>query len=109
MNIDFYKLYIKKENGGYDNAIIIKDKKELLNRISALKQEYMIIGYNSITNEDVLIDYQECKVEFVDNIKTKMEVKTKVFKPKELEKPSKKNRAKRKQNLYNDLKDYIDR
>ena len=64
--------------------------------------EYMIIEHRK--DGDRIARRQElskdCEVEFVDDIKSKVEVKTVVFKP---------SRMKQKEELMREVRDYIDR
>ena len=101
----YYKLYIKKHNGSYNDAEIFNTHQELINRISNLKEEYLIIHYHN--DMDEIYTYEPCKVKFVDKLETDFEVKTHIFNPIELTKKQK--RARDKQDLHNEIKDYINR
>lgn len=110
MRIEYYRLYLKNERGIYQKPKIIKTKDKLLKAIQGLADNsYMIIGYDIDNNEDKIINYKECQVELKDNIKSKYEVKTYTFKPNELEKPSKRNRARRKREFDKEIENYLGR
>lgn len=102
--VDYYKVYTRSDSG-YSGPKIVKTLEELL-KMKFTKNNYLIIGHNNKTDSDINITLEECEVEFVDEVETSFEVKATTFKPKQLQKE---NKAKKKQELYNLTKDYIDR
>lgn len=104
MKIDYYKIYTRTEYG-YEGPKVVKSKEQLIKLLSK-KSNYLIIGHNNEFNEDFNITSEECEIEYSDEVENTFEVKTYTFKPKELQKESK---AKKKQELYNITKEYIDR
>ena len=101
-----YRLYGKNKIKGYELIDKKADKEKIFEEASKLTAKeyysYMIIenignGDNVIAQESL---FEECKVEFVDDLKSKIEVKAMVFKP---------SRMKKKQELRRMTEQYIDR
>ena len=104
MKADYYKIYTRTDTR-YTGPVIVKTMEELLKR-KFIKNNYLIIGHNKELDADFNIILEELHIEEVEDLKTTTEVKTYTFKPKELQKESK---AKKKQELYNLTKEYIDK
>ena len=99
-----YRLYGQKIEGGYDAIAVKSTLEEIEEEIKEMKgyYSYMIIenkgkGDNLLRSERL---YKECSVEYVDELKTDVEVKAVAFKP---------GRAKRKEETRKMAEDYIDR
>lgn len=101
-----YRIYGQNKITGWEKIDSTNDKTkayETAERISVKEYySYMIIKNNG--NGDEVIDRKdftrECKVEFVDKVKTKIEVKATTFKP---------SRMKRKQEERKMFEQYINR
>ena len=94
---NFYKLYLKS-NGSYQPPEIYQSKKKLDARLETLDAEYLLIHRHD--DYDEIVSHKQAEVKLVDNLKSNINVKAKVFKV---------SKAKKKENLYNETKDYIDR
>lgn len=101
-----YKIYGQNKKTGWEKIDTKKDLEEILKIAETIKPKeyysYMIIKNNG--NGDEVIDRKdftrECKVEYVDEVKTQFEVKATTFKP---------SRMKKKQELRKLTEQYIDR
>ncbi len=101
-----YKVYAHNKQTGWEKIDSTNDKKKafkIAGRINAKEyHSYMII--QNIGNGDEVIhrkDFtRECTIEYVDEVKTKIEVKATTFKP---------SRMKRKQEERKMFEQYIDR
>ena len=101
-----YKLYVQNIQGSWDK-LAQKDNLEKIEKIaSKLKPKdyysYMIIENTPYGDRTIKMQklYEECKVEYVDDLKTKVEVKAMTFKP---------NRMKKKEELRKMAEEFIDR
>lgn len=101
-----YKLYAQKLQGGWEKIIQAGTLKEIEKEAQYLTAKeyfsYMVVEHSKegdqvITRKKL---YEECKVEFVDDIKSKVEVKALTFKP---------SRMKKKEELRRLTEEYIDR
>lgn len=101
-----YRIYGQNKITGWENIDVTNDKEKALKTAESISSKeyysYMIIQNNG--NGDEIIDRKdftrECQVEYVDEVKTKYEVKAVTFKP---------SRMKRKQELRKLTEQYIDR
>ena len=101
-----YKLYAQRLDGSMEK-ITVEDTIEKIDAvISELspKEYYLYMVKTRVNGGDDIVKsgklYEECKVEFVDDIKSKVEVKAMTFKP---------SRMKKKEELMREVRDYIDR
>lgn len=101
-----YKLYAQKLQGGWEKIIQAGTLKEIEKEAQYLTAKeyfsYMIVEHSKegdqvITRKKL---YEECKVEYVDDLKTKVEVKTLTFVP---------SRMKKKEELRKMTEEFIDR
>lgn len=96
----------ERRNGGkatVENGALLSNE----NHIWFHEQSESMQGYMNAIFQEYKRQADEIKIEFVDELKTDVEVKCMVFKPVELDK--KYNRAKEKQELYNMIKDIVER
>lgn len=96
----------ERRNGGkatVENGALLSNE----NHIWFHEQSESMQGYMNAIFQEYKRQADEIKIEFVDDLKTDVEVKCMVFKPAELDK--KYNRAKEKQELYNMIKDIVER
>lgn len=101
-----YRIYGKNKIKGWEKIDSTADKEKAFSTANKLNAKeyysYMIIENNG--NGDSVIAqeslYEECKVEYVDELKTKYEVKAVTFKP---------SRMKKKEELRRMTEDFIDR
>ena len=101
-----YRIYGQNKITGWEKIDVTNDKEKALKTAESISSKeyysYMIIQNNG--NGDEIIDRKdftrECQVEYVDEVKTKYEVKAVTFKP---------SRMKRKQELRKLTEQYIDR
>lgn len=101
-----YKVYAHNKQKGWEKIDSTNDKKKAFKtagRINA-KEYYSYMIIQNIGNGDEVIERKdftrECTVEYVDELKTKIEVKATTFKP---------SRMKRKQEERKMFEQYIDR
>ena len=101
-----YKLYAQKLQGGWEKIIQAGTLKEIEKEAQYLTAKeyfsYMVVEHSKegdqvITRKKL---YDECEVEFVDEVKSKVEVKAMTFKP---------SRMKKKEELRKLTEEYIDR
>lgn len=101
-----YRIYGKNKIKGWEKIDSTADKEKAFKTAEGISSKeyysYMIIenngnGDNVIAQESL---YEECQVEYVDEVKTKYEVKALAFKP---------SRMKKKENLRKLTEQYIDR
>lgn len=101
-----YKVYAHNKQKGWEKIDSTNDKEKALKTAKSISSKeycsYMIIenignGDNVIAQESL---YEECQVEYVDELKTKYEVKAVTFKP---------SRMKKKEELRRMTEDFIDR
>ena len=101
-----YRIYGQNKITGWEKIDVTNDKEKAFETAKSISSKeycsYMIIenignGDNVIAQESL---YEECQVEYVDELKTKYEVKAVTFKP---------SRMKRKQELRKLTEQYIDR
>lgn len=101
-----YRIYGQNKITGWENIDVTNDKEKAFKTAESINSKeyysYMIIenignGDNVIAQESL---YEECQVEYVDEVKTKYEVKAVTFKP---------SRMKRKQEERKMFEQYIDR
>lgn len=101
-----YRLYGQRIEGGYDRIAVRNTLEEIevdIQEIDAKEyRSYMLIenkgqGDNLLRTDRI---YDECEVEYVDNLKTNIEVKATTFTP---------SRMKRKEEIMRETRDYIDR
>lgn len=101
-----YRIYGNSKIKGWEKIDTATDKEQafkLANKINAKEYySYMIIenngnGDNVIAQESL---FEECKVEYVDKLKTKVEVKAVTFKP---------SKMKKKEELRKMTEEFIDR
>ena len=101
-----YKVYAHNKQKGWEKIDSTDDKKKAFKTVGRINSKeyhsYMIIQNNG--NGDEIIERKdftrECEVEYVDEVKTKIEVKAMTFKP---------SRTKEKQELRKLTEKYIDR
>ena len=101
-----YRIYGKNKIKGWEKIDSTADKEKAFSTANKLNEKeyysYMIIENNG--NGDSVIAqeslYEECKVEYVDKVKTKYEVKAVTFKP---------SRMKKKEELRRMTEEFIDR
>lgn len=101
-----YKVYGQNKKTGWEKIDTTSDKEKAYKTAGSISAKeycaYMIIQNNG--NGDEVIDRKdftrECRVEYVDEVKTKIEVKAVTFKP---------SRMKRKQELRKLTEKYVDR
>lgn len=101
-----YRIYGHNKQTGWEQIDTKKDLEEILKIAETIKPKeyysYIIIQNNG--NGDEVIERKdftrECEVEYVDEVKTKFEVKATTFKP---------SRMKRKQEERKMFEQYIDR
>ena len=109
--MNFYKLYIKKPNGSYENAIRYDSKEAVFNRIAKMQnEEYLLIWHHD--GRDESIEYHSAFLHTVNHINSNIKVNAITFTPEQLNKKKqtkKQKRAEQKRQDYNDFKDYIDR
>ena len=101
-----YKLYAQKLDGSMEQITIedsIENIDKEINQLSA-NEYYSYMVKTRVNGGDEIVKsgklYKECKVEYVDDLKTKVEVKAITFKP---------SRMKNKEELRREVRDYIDR
>ena len=107
MNFDYYRLYLRNEKDILQNAIICKTLEEVNKNLQNTSNTYILIGHSNKLNMDEPINFEECKVKFVDNLQTEIKVKPIEFRPKEFEKQTKQNRAKRKREFKKEIENYL--
>ena len=102
-----YILYGKTVQGIYKKIAEKDDLDKLDIHIKKLEKEgyysYMVKEHSIEKGDSIVKDgvfYKECKVEYVDDLKTDIEVKALTFKP---------SRMKKKEELMRETRDYIDR
>lgn len=104
----FYKLYFKNEYGAYENAEIYQDMKQVIKRISKDSRGYLIIHRHD--NRDEIVEMKQATIKPVDNIKSNVEVKAKVFYLDDKEKQKKRKlRKEEKRKLQKEIDKWIDR
>ena len=101
-----YRIYGQNKITGWEKIDVTNDKEKALKTAESISSKeyysYMIIenignGDNVIAQESL---YEECQVEYVDELKTKYEVKAVTFKS---------SRMKKKEELRRMTEDFIDR
>lgn len=101
-----YKIYGQNKKTGWEKIDSTNDKKKAFKTAEHIssKEYYSYMIIQNIGNGDEVIDRKdftrECTVEYVDEVKTKIEVKATTFKP---------SRMKRKQEERKMFEQYIDR
>ena len=108
-----YRLYVKTLQGIWEkmaNKNTLEEINKIANRLNDEDYySYMIVestkeGDSLVMEQDLykrnINDYKKCRVEFVDNLKTDVEVKAVVFKP---------SRMKKKEELRKMTEEFIDR
>lgn len=103
-----YKLYGKSKIKGYEKIDSSNDKEKIFEEAKKLSSKeyycYSIIEHDTILDMDNIVVqenlFEKCKVEYVDKLKTKVEVKAVTFKP---------SRMKKKEELRKLTEKYIER
>lgn len=101
-----YKLYAQKLQGGWEKIAVKETLDKIEKQASKISAHeyysYLIIKNEGNGDETVKREVlsKECKVEFVDDIKSKVEVKAMTFKP---------SKMKQKEELRKLTEEYIDR
>ena len=103
---NFYKLYFKNSSGAYENAEIYENMKQVMQRIAKDSRGYLIIHRHD--NRDEIVEMKQAEIKIVDEVKTKIKVKAKVFslEDKQLKR---KMRKEEKRKLQKEMEEYIDR
>ena len=108
MKNNFYKLYFKNSSGAYENAEIYENMKQVMQRIAKDSRGYLIIHRHD--NRDEIVEMKQAEIKIVDDIKSNVEVKTKVFYLDDKEQQKKrKMRKEEKRKLKKEMEEYIDR
>ena len=105
--MSFYKLYIKI-NEVYQEPEIYPSMKKLQQRLAGLNQEYLIIKREN--NTDHIIEHKQIPITFVDDLKSNVKVKARVFTLDDKEKQKKRKlRKEEKRKLQKEIDKWIDR